>query len=56
MDLRAAPARRHTANEDLLEALGRYYDLPSISLRNVIWHAVKENVTFHGLRLHQASV
>ena len=25
----------HTANEDLLEALGRYYDLPSVSLRNV---------------------
>ena len=35
----------HTANEDLLEALGRYYDLPSVSLRNVIWHAMKANAT-----------
>ena len=33
--------------------MGRYYDLPSISLRNVIWHAVKANQTFHHLRLHQ---
>ena len=43
----------HTANEDLLEALGRYYDLPSISLRNVLWHHAKANRSFHGLRLHE---
>ena len=43
----------HETNEDLLEQLVRYYDLPSISLRNVIWHAMKENATFNGLRLPQ---
>ena len=43
----------HAANEDLLEALGRYYDLPSVSLRNVVWHAMKANRTFNGLRLHE---
>jgi len=43
----------HTANEDSLEMLARYYDLPSISLRNVIWHAMKANRTFGGLRLHE---
>lgn len=43
----------HVANEDALEQLVRYYDLPSISLRNVIWHSMKANTTFHGLRLHE---
>ena len=43
----------HTANEDLLESLARYYDLPSVSLRTVIWHAMKANTTFNGLRLHE---
>jgi len=43
----------HSANEDLLETLARYYDTPSISLRNVVWHAMKANRSFGGLRLHE---
>ena len=39
--------------QDMLEQLARYYDLPSVSLRDVIWHAMKANTTFGGLRLHQ---
>jgi hypothetical protein len=29
------------ANEDSLMVLGSYYDAPSVSLRSVIWHAMK---------------
>lgn len=43
----------HEANEDMLEQLARFYDLPSISLRNVLWHHMKANTTFNGLRLPQ---
>jgi len=43
----------HGANEDMLEQLAKYYDAPSISLRNVIWHAMKANASFGGLRLPQ---
>lgn len=31
----------HGANEDSLMVLGSYYDAPSVSLRSVIWHAMK---------------
>ena len=34
--------------EHLLEELSKYYMLPSVSLRDVIFHAMKANTTFHG--------
>jgi len=43
----------HVPNEHLLEELVKYYGLPSVSLRNVLFHAMKANRSFHGLRLQQ---
>jgi len=34
--------------EHLLDQLSKYYMLPSVSLRDVIFHAMKANTTFHG--------
>ena len=39
----------------------RYYALPSVSLRDVVWHQIKANRTFHGVtcapptRTHRAA-
>lgn len=43
----------HMTNEDMLSQLVQYYSLPAVSLRNVIWHQMKANKTFHGLTLRQ---
>ncbi|KAL3924555.1 MAG: hypothetical protein SGPRY_003880, partial [Prymnesium sp.] len=41
----------HWTNEHMIDELAKYYSVPSISLRNVIWHAMKANESFHGLAL-----
>ncbi|KAL1525030.1 hypothetical protein AB1Y20_019904 [Prymnesium parvum] len=43
----------HGTNEHMIDELAKYYSVPSISLRNVIWHQMKANQTFHGLSLPQ---
>ena len=37
----------------MVDELAKYYALPSVSLRDVVWHRMKANATFHGLTLQQ---
>ena len=41
----------YETNEHLLDELVRFYALPSVSIRDVLWHEMKANRTFHGLGL-----
>ena len=43
----------HGTHEHMVDELAKYYALPSVSLRDVIWHHMKANATFHGLGLLQ---
>mmetsp|Transcript_22780 Transcript_22780/g.37744 ORF Transcript_22780/g.37744 Transcript_22780/m.37744 type:complete len:532 (+) Transcript_22780:128-1723(+) len=43
----------HPNHEHMLDELSKYYGLPSVSLRDVVYHAAKANSTFHGYTLPQ---
>ena len=41
----------HETHEHLIDELAKYYALPSVSIRDVIWHEMKANTTFLGMTL-----